>query len=70
MDRLLKTACMLIQVILVVVLRNPQLEFTMELSINNKIPFLGMNIWKVNNMLETSVYRKPTNTGLLLHALS
>ena len=70
MDRLLKTACMLIQVILVVVLRNPQPEFTMELSINNKIPFLGMNIWKVNNMLETSVYRKATNTGLLLHALS
>ena len=46
---------------------HPQLEFTMELNINNKIPFLGMNISKVNNMLETSLYRKPTNTGLLLH---
>ena len=44
----------------------PQLEFNMELSVNIKIPFLGMNISKINNMLETSVYRKPTNTGLLV----
>ena len=34
---------------------------------DNKLPFLGMVIEKDCSKLETSVYRKPTNTGLLLH---
>ena len=43
------------------------LKFTMELAVDNKISFLGMDIIKNGNKLDTSVYRKPTNTGLLLH---
>ena len=43
------------------------LKFTMEIAEQNAIPFVGMNITKIGNRLETSVYRKSTNTGLLLH---
>ena len=39
----------------------------MELSDNDSMPFIGILITKINNRLETKVYRKPTNTGLLLH---
>ena len=39
----------------------------MEIAEQNTIPFVGMNITKSGNRLETSVYRKSTNTGLLLH---
>jgi len=39
----------------------------METASNNKLPFLGMEIEKNGSQLSTSVYRKPTNTGLLLH---
>ncbi|CAH3032549.1 unnamed protein product [Porites lobata] len=31
------------------------------------IPFIGIDIIKNGTELETCVYRKPTNTGLLLH---
>ena len=43
------------------------LKFTMEIAEQSTIPFVGMNITKSGNRLETSVYRKSTNTGLLLH---
>ena len=43
------------------------INFTMELASNNKFPFIGMEVLKKGCKLETSVYRKPTNTGLLLH---
>ncbi|KAL9951259.1 hypothetical protein ACROYT_G043895 [Oculina patagonica] len=46
---------------------HPNLSFTMELPVNNKIPFIGMDIIMNGTRLETAVYRKPTNTGLLLH---
>ena len=39
----------------------------MELAFDNKLPFIGMEVLKKGCKLETSVYRKPTNTGLLLH---
>lgn len=39
----------------------------METAIDNTLPFLGMNITKNGSTLQTSVYRKPTNTGLFLH---
>ena len=39
----------------------------MELVTNYKLPFLSMNIVKSGTKLETSIYKKPTNTGLLLH---
>ena len=47
--------------------KHPALKFTMELATQDKLPFLGMNIIKSGTKLETSVYKKPTNTGLLLH---
>jgi hypothetical protein len=46
---------------------HPNIDFTMELSSNNSIPFIGMVIKKEGNALETQVYHKPTDTGLLLH---
>ena len=46
---------------------HPSLNFTMEVEQEGKIPFLGMEITKKDGRLETKVYIKPTNTGLLLH---
>ena len=46
---------------------HPSLSFTMELPVDNKIPLIGMEIIKNGTKIETQVYRKPTNTGLLLH---
>ena len=43
------------------------LNFTMEIAEQDTISFVGMNIAKCGNRLETSVHRKSTNTGLLLH---
>ena len=45
---------------------HPSLSFTIEFPIDNKIPFIGMEIIKNGTTVETQVYRKPTNTGLLL----
>ena len=39
------------------------LHFTMEIVYDNKLPCLGMVIEKVGTKLESSVYRKPKNTG-------
>ena len=46
---------------------HPSILFTMELSNNVSIPFIGTLITKNGNKLETQVYRKSTNTGLVLH---
>ncbi|XP_068692461.1 uncharacterized protein [Montipora foliosa] len=46
---------------------HPSLKFTMELPSENTIPFIGIQIIKNGTEHETRVYRKPTNTGLLLH---
>ena len=43
------------------------LKFTIENSINNKLPFLDVHIENLNNSLKTTVYRKPTNTGTCLN---
>ena len=43
------------------------LSFTMELEDNSKLPFLSMVIIRNGPRLETKVYVKPTDTGLLLH---
>ena len=43
------------------------LKVTIELAADNKIPFTGIEIIKNGIELETCVYRKPINTGLLLH---
>ena len=47
---------------------HPSISFTMELAATNgKLPFLGVEIVKHMSRLETKVYKKPADTGLLLH---
>ena len=46
---------------------HPSINFTMELEENGRLPFLGMDIIGNGCHLDTKVYRKPTDTGLLLH---
>ena len=46
------------------------LKFTIENSINNKLPFLDVYIENLNNSLKTTVYRKATNTGTCLNFYS
>jgi len=46
---------------------HPTISFTMEVSNNNKLPFIGMELIKIGKHLKTRVYRKTTNKGLLLH---
>jgi len=46
---------------------HPSINFTMELSSENTLPFLGMTSRKDGQSITTSVYVKPTDTGLLLH---
>ena len=45
---------------------HPSINFTMELEENDRLPFLGMDIIRNGCHLDTKVYRKPTDTGLLL----
>ena len=47
--------------------RHPSLSLTMELPVDDRIPFLGIDIIKNATKSETQGYRKPTNTGLPLH---
>ena len=42
-------------------------KFTMETQNNGMLPFLGMQLVNRAPQIETKVYTKPTNTGLLLH---
>ena len=46
---------------------HPSIDFTMELEENGMLPFLGMEIIRNGRRLDTKVYKKPTDTGLLLH---
>lgn len=46
---------------------HPALKLTMELESNGMLPFLGIQLLNRSPNIETSVYVKPTNTGLLLH---
>ena len=41
------------------------IQFTMEIATNDRLPFIGMEIIKIDGSLETCVYRKKTNKGLL-----
>ena len=45
-------------------------KFTMEKESNGLLPFLGMQLLNSAPHIETKVYIKPTNTGLLLHCQS
>jgi len=46
---------------------HPAIQFIMETAVNNSLPFVGMVITKTDDHTNTSVYRKKTNKGLLLH---
>ena len=46
---------------------HPSLSLTMEIPVDNKISFIGIEIIKNRTKIDTQVYRKPTKTGLLLH---
>ena len=46
---------------------HPAISFTMEVANNNKLSFIRMELTKIGKRLETCVYRKTTNKGLLLH---
>ncbi len=43
--------------------QHPNISFTSELE-NGKLPFLDVDITRPNGKFSTSVYRKPTFTGL------
>ena len=43
---------------------HPNIKFTIEEESNNKLSFLDMSIQHINNKFYTSIYRKPTFTGL------
>ena len=45
----------------------PSIDFTMHLEENGRLPFLGMDVIRNGCRLETTVYRKTTDKGLLLH---
>ena len=47
---------------------NSDLEFTYEININNKLPFLDVLIDNNNGSFKTTVYRKPTDQGKCLNA--
>ena len=46
---------------------HPSISFTLDLPTESTLPFLGMVLRKDSQSITTSVYVKPTNTGLLLH---
>ena len=45
---------------------HPSTSFTMEIATNGRLPFVGIKICKKDCKIVTSVYRKATNTSLLL----
>ena len=46
---------------------HPSIDFTMDLEENGRICFLGMDVIRNGCRLETTVHKKPTDKGLLLH---
>ena len=47
---------------------NSVLNFTFELNIDNKIPFLDVMVNSSDNVFHTTVYHKPTDHGTCLNA--
>jgi hypothetical protein len=45
----------------------PTIKFTMEVEVNNTLPFLDILVMKKGPNLATKVYRKPTHIGRYLH---
>ena len=50
--------------------KHQNITFTKETELNNKLSFLDITITKANNKFETSIFRKPTFTGLAMNYLS
>jgi hypothetical protein len=46
------------------------LNFTIEKSVDNKLPFLNVLVERTGNTVKSSVFRKPTDVGRCLNALS
>jgi len=46
---------------------HPSVEFMIETESNGMLPFLGIQLLNQSPQIETKVYAKPTNSGLLLH---
>ena len=46
---------------------HPSVSFTMEIEKDGMFPFLGTQLLNRAPQIETKVYVKPTNTGLLVH---
>ena len=44
--------------------QHPNINFTSEVENNEKLPFLDIDVMRKDNCFETSLYRKPTFTGL------
>ena len=44
--------------------RHPNMKFTSELEENDILPFLDIKVIRLNDMFVTSVYRKPTFSGV------
>ena len=44
--------------------QHQNIKFTGEIEVDNRLPFLGMNVFNLDSGFNTSVYRKPTFTGL------
>ena len=43
------------------------IKFTMEIENNRMLPFLGTQLLNKSTHVETKLYVKPTNSGLMLH---
>ena len=46
------------------------LKFTYELGVDNKIPFLDVDVENNGGVFVTSIYKKPTDSGYCLNAQS
>ena len=49
---------------------HPNLEFTLERPVDGKLPFLDTEVKQISNQLHTNVYRKATDTGLIMQYTS
>ena len=50
--------------------QHPSIHFTMETEFDNKLPFLDVNVYRHNDRFYTSVFRKPSFSGLTLSYFS
>ena len=46
---------------------HPSIKFTMDVETDASLPFIGVRLINCAPRIETKVYIKPTNSGLLLH---